>query len=146
MPLDAEGVRQRQRDGRAIAMRDVDRLAREGRALGDIPHVAFEQYRFRSAYRFFRDIREAELGAGAEVGLHRALAVRRDQHVAARGRRAVIEDAAELVVAYLADIGAGAAQVGKAGDRIGDGAARHLGRRTHHVVDLFRAVLVDQRH
>ena len=159
MPLDAERVGQGQDCGRAVAVPDVDRFAREGGTLGNIPDIAFEQHRLRGADRILGDVRKAEFRAGAEVGLHGALAVGRNEHVAARGRSAVrgpgqadvdsqrlhvvIEYAPELVVPDLAYISARAPEIGEAGDRVGHGSARHLRGRAHHVVDLPGPVLVD---
>ena len=91
--------------------------------------------------------------------MHRALAVLGDHDEAARGRGAVggtwqpdvdtegfhvvIENASELVVTDLADVGGRPSEVGKPGDRVCHGAARHLGRRAHAAVEFVCLVLVD---
>ena len=136
MPLHAKRIRERQCDGRAVFGCDVHSLAGELRALGQVPDVAFEQYGLRSSQRCRRYIADAQLGTGTEVGLHRALAVTADQHMAARRRRAVrtrlqpdvdaqrahvvIKNPAKLIGFNPADVRCKAAQVGKTGDRIGD--------------------------
>ena len=99
---------------------------------------------------------------GAEIGVHGALAVRRHQDVGAAGggaafRRLGLEgraggadvvgvEAADLVVLDLADEGGAGAETGDADDGVGAGAAAHLGRRAHVLVDRGGAGLVDQRH
>ena len=105
---------------------------------------------------------QPEFKAGAEISLHRALAVGGDQHVATRCRGAVfclrqadinaerfhivIEDSAELIVAHLANVSRGTTEIGEARNRIGHGTARHLGRRSHLVVNFVCSVPVDKRH
>ena len=56
------------------------------------------------------------------------------------------ERAAELIVLDLADERAAPAQARKPDDGIGRRAAGDFDRRTHRVVNRFRARLVDQRH
>src|SRR5262249_14204942 len=91
-----------------------------------------------------------------------ALPVRRHQHIATAGRRAVrgrrrakayagradivAEAAAELVGFELADEGRAAAEPGDADHRIRRRSSRYLDRRAHSVVDRLRPRLVDQRH
>ncbi len=117
---------------------------------------------FGVAHGFWRDVGEAELQAGAEIGLHGALPVGGDEHMAPGGWRAfgggiqadvdaqrahvVIENGAELVCFDLADVGGRAAEIGKAGDRICNRAARHFRRRPHLRVEFARLLFIDQRH
>ena len=162
VPLDAERIRQRQRDGRAVRTGDVYRLAGERRSLFDVPDIALEQHDFGLSDRAVCDIGKPELGAGAQVGVHRALSVFGNQHKTASGRGAVlgpwqadidakrlhvvVENSTELVVVDLADIGSCTAEVGKTSDRVGDRPAGHLGRRTNRIVDLVGSTLVDEIH
>ena len=127
-----------------------------------IPEIAFE---IDDAGR--RDLRVVDVSGvkilrGAEIGVHGALAVRRHQDVGAAGggaafRRLGLEgraggadvvgvETADLVVLDLADEGRAGAETGDADDGVGAGAAAHLGRRAHVLVDRGRAGLVDQRH
>ena len=55
-------------------------------------------------------------------------------------------EAADLVVANLADIGGARAEIGDADDGVGSGAPGHFGGRAHIGVDRRGARLVDQRH
>ena len=64
----------------------------------------------------------------------------------AGGADVVGVEAADLVVLDLADEGGAGAETGKADDGVGAGAAAHLGRRAHVLVDRGGAGLVDQRH
>ncbi len=64
----------------------------------------------------------------------------------AGGADVVAEDAAQLIVADLADIGALAAEAGQPRDRVRRRAAGDFHRRTHRVVEFARALRVDQHH
>ncbi len=108
------------------------------------------------------DVVRVQVLGGAEIGVHGALAVGRDQHVAARGRWAgrswrrrerdprgtdvVGKDATELVVLDLADEGRARPEARHADDGVRRRAAGNLHRRTHGVVDSCRPRLVDQLH
>ena len=103
-----------------------------------------------------------ERGAIPEIGLHRALAVRRNQNVAACGRRStfrglephihaerlhvVDEDAAELIVEHAPDVRGAAAEIGDPRNGVRDGAAGHLRGRPHLPVKLLSALLIDEHH
>jgi hypothetical protein len=102
-------------------------------------NVAFEKHRFGCAHGPIRYIGKPKFSAGAKIRLHRALAIRGNQNVAACCRCAfrgfgqanidtqrlhvMIENSAKLVVAHLADIRGRAAEVGEAGNRVGDRAS-----------------------
>ena len=108
------------------------------------------------------DVRRGEVLRGAEIGVHGALAVGRDQNVgaarggAAFGRLGLEGDAggadvvgverADLVVLDLADKGGARAETGDADNGVGARAAGHFGRRAHVLVDRGGAGLVDQGH
>ena len=110
----------------------------------------------------FVDVGRIEVLRGAEIGVHGALAVRRHQDVAAAGGGAAFGrlglegdaggadivgvEGADLVGLDLADEGGAGAETGDADDGVGAGAAAHLGRRAHILVDRGGAGLVDQRH
>jgi hypothetical protein len=108
------------------------------------------------------DVIGPELDARPQIGLHRALRVRRDEDETARRRRllrqgrcrerdarradVVPEHRTQLVVAYLADIAGLAAQRGDAGGGIGGRAAGDLDARPHRRIEQLRLLGVDQRH
>ena len=103
-----------------------------------------------------------ERGAIPEIGLHRALAVRRNQNVAACGRRStfrglephihaerlhvVDEDAAELIVEHAPDVRGAAAEIGDPCDGVRHRATGHLRGRPHLPVKLLGALLIDEHH
>ena len=160
--VDAERIRQRQRDLAAGAMRNRRGLHKGFLGAVRIPQIAFEIDDARSF-----DLRRVDIGGrqvlrGAEIGVHGALAVRRHQDVGAAGGGAacgglrLIGDAggadvvaveiADLVVLDLADIGGTRAEIGDADNGVGGRAAGHFRGRAHVAVDRRRARLVDQRH
>src|SRR5262245_4094860 len=99
---------------------------------------------------------------GTEISVHRALAVGRDQYVAAccrwtgrggrcrkrdAGRADVVgKDATELVVLHLADEGRARTEACHAYDGIRRRAAGNLHRRTHGIVEFRGLALIDQLH
>src|SRR5437899_10841596 len=162
MPVDAEGIRERQRDlppgrvgeagghtKRVLGGRRVEEVALqiEDAPAGDEPRI---------------DVAGAELRRRAETGAHRALRVRRHHDEAAAGGRparrrrrrvahagrakVVAEDLPQLIVTDLAHIVCAAAERGDPDDRVGGGAARDLDGGAHGVIDLARARLVDEMH
>jgi hypothetical protein len=108
------------------------------------------------------DVVGAEIDAGAEIGLHRALRVGRHEDHAARGRRAaargrraesdaggahvVTEHVAELIGAHLADVSRAHADRRGADDGIRRRAAGDLDAGPHRRVERLGARGVDQCH
>ena len=108
------------------------------------------------------DIGRGEELRGAEVGVHRPLAVGRDEDHRAAGRVAagqrrrlemdaegmhvVAVDDAELVVGDLADEGALAAERGDAGRGVAGAAAGGFDRRPHEAVEALGLRRLDQAH
>ena len=128
-----------------------------------VPQIAFEVGDLGAGDQLAVDVLRTQLGAGAEIGVHRPLRVGGDDDQAAAGRTArrsagVPPKAtpsetmswrkmrAELVVLGLADEGAAAAQRGDGGDGVGGRAAGDLDRRAHRRVERLGALGVDQRH
>ena len=108
------------------------------------------------------DVGRRQLLAGGEVGVHRALAVRRDQDHRARRRRAVgqrrgremdaerlhvvAEELSELVVGDLADEGGAPAEGGDARRGVAGAAAGDELRRAHVAEEPVGLRAVDQPH
>ena len=69
--------------------------------LGRVPQIAFHVGDRRAADLVFADVGRGELLAGAEIGVHRPLAARREQDHRARRRRAVLQPAHAVVDADL---------------------------------------------
>ena len=86
--VDAERVRQRDRDQPAGGMRRIEGLQHRLLGLRRVPQIAFDVGDLRGAHDARCRCRRAEAGAGAEIGVHGALRVGRHQDQAARGRRA----------------------------------------------------------
>ena len=76
---------------------------------------------------------------------HRAV-VRAGPELDADREHVVAEHLAELVVVDLADVGGAAAEAGDTAHRVGGRAAAHLHRRAERLVQLDRAIGVDQVH
>ena len=143
-------------------MGDRGRLAERLLSQRRVEEIALEVGDLRRRDDLGIDVGGAEIGAGSEIGVHRPLPVRGHQDQAARrtgaaGRRGGVEahpdrrdvvavDIPEKIVAHLADIGAGAAERGKAGHRVARRPARALDRRPHHRIERLGARGVDQRH
>ena len=161
--LDAERIRERERDPAVGAVRDLggapDGVLRRGR----VPEVALEVGDRRALDQRLVDVGRVELGAGTEERAHRALGVGRDDHEAATGRRTVGRGRRVEVHARRCAGRArtpcrtcrrrsrpmNAALPPNAGDADGGvrgRAARDLGGRTHLGVDLVGAGRVDHRH
>ena len=127
-----------------------------------IPEIAFEIEDAGAGDQLVVERGGRQELACAEEGVHRALAIGRHKDKAARGRRVagtgrgveidadgadvMAEDLAQLVGRDLANEGALRAQRGHAGQRIGRGTARNLGRAAHGVVEFLRPIGVDQGH
>ena len=160
--VDAERIRQRQRDAAIGGAGDLAGLEERRLRRRPVPHVAFEIDDARRADQGLVDVVGRQMGAGAEKGVHRPLAVGRHVDEAAPGRRAIgggrggeadagraqvgDEGAAEGVVLDLADIGAADAERGDADDRVGRRAAGDDARLDARRVERLGALLVDQRH
>ena len=87
--VDAEGVRQRERNEPAGAMRDPGRLEECLLGAWRIPQVALEIGDLGGRDHVGIDVVGMQILRGAQERVHGALAVRRDQNEAARSRRAV---------------------------------------------------------
>jgi hypothetical protein len=103
-----------------------------------------------------------EQAGDAEVGVHRALGVRRDDDDAPTRRRGgvrrsgpeghadgveiVPEDGAQLVVGDLAEVRGAAAEAGEAAHRVGRRPTAHLDGGSERPVQVHGAVGVDQLH
>ena len=85
MAIDAERVRQRQRHLPSGGVRGR-RGATEGALRGGrVEQVAFQVGHRRIGHQRLGHVGFVEADAGAEIGVHRALSVRRDHDQAARG-------------------------------------------------------------
>ena len=162
MAPDAERVGEAERHLAPGGMGDRRGLAKRLLRLRRVEQIAFEIGDLAGDDHVGVDVGGPEFGAGAEIGVHRALPVGGDEDQAARRARAarrrrrieayadrgdvVAVDLPQEVVAHLADIGAGAAERGEAGHRVADRAARDLDRRPHHLVERLGARRVDQGH
>src|SRR5882757_3915048 len=160
--IDAERIRQGQRDLAAGVVRDLRGLHEGLLGVLRIPEIAFEIDDLRACDIGRIDIAGHEVLRRAEIGVHGALAILRHQDVGAaggrplRGRPGFERDAGgadivgvhppDLVVLDLSDIGRARPQARNPDDGIGGRATRHLGRRAHVAVDRSRPRLVDQRH
>ena len=140
----------------------LGRLAVRGHPLGLVPQVALEVGDLRAGDQRGVDVVRAEQLADAEIGVHRALCVGCDDDEATTGRHTerarragerdsgrlevVAEHLAELVVGDLPDVGARPAERRDAGHRVRGGTSRLLDARPHRVVQVLRALRVDQGH
>ena len=160
--MDAEAVGQGHRHFAAVFMGDAGAFA--DRVLGKrrVPEIAFEIGDSRVGNHGGLDIARSELDAGAEIGVHRALAVFGHEDHRARGRRMRIErlrfemhalctdvvgkDLSELVVGDLAEIGGPAAEAGDTRRRIAGAAAGGFKRRPHARIEQLCPLRIDQVH
>ena len=162
IPVDAEGIRKGQGDLVSGGVGNLGSPHESFFRCGRIPKVAFEVDDTAVPHERLVDIVRGQLLAGAEEGVHGALAVGRDENVAARGRRAVLrmrrfevhadrpdvmgEGTSGLVILDLADEGGTDTEGRETDDRIGGRpAADHRGR-SHVGVKLLGARLVDEHH
>ncbi len=160
--IDAERVRQTQRDQASGLMGNPRGLAEGLLGRRPIPQIAFQVGHPRRLDRCLVDVGGSQLGACAEKGLHRAVRVGCHENQAAPGWCAAVggfrreadaergdvmaEDRAELVVADLADERPFAAERGESGDGVGRRAAGDRDRWTHLVVERSGRIGVDQGH
>ena len=143
-------------------MGDLRRLQERFLGVLRVPQIAFEVDQRRGGDLLGVDIGRAKVLRGTEIGVHGALAIRRDQDVGAAGGRAVagrlgVEghargadivavQPADLVILDLADIGGAGAEVRQPDNGVGGRAARHFGGLAHIGIDRRGARFVDQRH
>jgi hypothetical protein len=160
--VDAEGVRERERDLAAVAVGELRRLQAGRLGARPVPQIALEVDDPGRGDLGFVDVVGTELDAGAEIGRHGSLGVPGDENQAAGGRRPVLErrgletdaggadvmpeDLAQLIVLDLADVSGPGAERGERRHGVGAGAPRHLDRRSHALVELDHSRLVDQSH
>ena len=160
--LDAEGVGKREADPPARGMGDSEGLAEGLLGRWRVPEVALHVEEPRAGDEVGVDIGRAELDAGAEIGRHRALGIRRHENEAARGRGTVdrrrsgegdtrllnvaAEHGARLIVPHLADIAGGAAEPRHTHHGVGGGAAADFDCATHAPTERRGAASVDQGH
>ena len=159
--IDAEHVRQRQRDHGVTVVREVHDLADGLLGRGKIEEVALDVGDLGARDEALIDVRDAQLVRRAQVRRHRSLGVIGDEDVAASGRaltrcgdrqvhldahrrQVVRETMPEVVIGHLADIAAGTPECRDAGDRVRDRAAGHLDRGTHGVEERLELVLLDE--
>ncbi|MGY4328810.1 hypothetical protein ACVWWG_003227 [Bradyrhizobium sp. LB7.2] len=159
---DAEGIRQRERDLAAGLVRNLGRLDEGLLGPRRIPEITLEINDAGAGDLGRVDVGRRQILRRAEIGVHGALAVARDQDVGAAGGGAVFRggrvegdagradivdvELADLVVLDLADIGGARPQAADADDGVGSRAARNFRRRSHVVVDGGGPRLVDQGH
>ena len=160
--VDAERIGQRERDLAPRAVRHARGL-QEGRlGLRRVPEVALQIGHLGAPDHVRVQVLGHQVDRGAQIGAHGALGVGGDEDQAARGRRplgrrrglegnaggpdVVPEDAAQLVVAHLADEGAAPAERSQPRHGVGRRAARDLDRRAHGGVERLGARAVDQGH
>ena len=140
------------------------RHALEDRFLGArrVPEIAFEIGDLGGGNHLRLHILRAKLDAGAEIGVHRALAIGRDEdHRAGGGRKGVLrlrcvmhalganvvgEDAAQLILGHLAEIGRLATEACDACRRVARAAAGSFDGRSHARIEQFGALGVDEVH
>ncbi len=160
--LNAEGVGECQRDSAAVVVGDAARLPVGLFGLGSVEQVPLEKGDLSGRDELGIDVFGAEQLGGAEVGVHGALAVRRDHDEAAPGRRAcrggrAVEDHAcrllvvgehrtELIVEDLADVGGLPAEAGDAGNGVGGRPPGGLDPSAHGCVQRLCSGDVDERH
>ena len=160
--VDAERIRQRHRHFAPGGMRQLRRLPDRFLGARRVPQIALEIGDRGARSLVGLDVFRAELDAGAEIGVHRALAVRRDEDHRARRRRLALErpgvegdalgmdvvgvDFAERIVRHLAEEGGATAEAGDTRRRVAGAAAGGLDRRAHAAVEQLGAPGVDQVH
>ena len=160
--VDAERVGQRHRH---LATRLVgETRGHPDRFLGArrVPQIALEIGDLRTGRLILLDILGSEFDAGAEIGVHRALAVRRHEDHRARRRRLGVQwsrvegdalgadvvrvDLAEMVVRDLAEEGRASAKACDARCRVARRSAGCLDRRAHAAIEQLGPFAVDQVH
>ena len=160
--IDAERIRQCEGDIALRRVRDLRSLEESFLGARRIPEVAFKINDLSGSNGIRVDVVGMQILSGAEIGVHRALAVGRHQHVTTcRGwagrcgrrrkgdtRRADImgKDAPKLIILDLSNEGRARPQARDPDDRIGRGATGNLHGRAHGVVKLRGPRLIDQLH
>ncbi len=145
------------------ALRAIGGRALEGLlGLGPVPQIAFHVGDLGGSRPRQVDVSDGQVHAGAEIGVHGALAIGRHQDEGAgrggtlgRGARVeahtlrphvMSEDGAQLILLDLAEIGGLAAEGRNAGGGVAGRPAGDLDRLPHVGIELFGARLVDQVH
>ena len=162
MTIDDEALAGSESDLAARVARYLDRAAHCAARFFRVPQIPFEIKDACAGDQLVVERGGGEELACPEEGVHRPLAIGRDEDEAARGRglafagrrveidphRAdvVAEDVAQLVLRHLPDECALRAQRRHAGKRVGGRAPGNFLRRPHRLVQSPGAVLVDQRH
>src|SRR5690606_31052438 len=86
--LDTEAIGERESDFAARALGHVGRVPESSLGVRPVEEIAFEIDDARSLDELLVDVARAQLRADAKEGVHRALAVRRDEDERAGCRRA----------------------------------------------------------
>ena len=162
MPLDAEGVRQREAHPPTRIVRDAAGLPVGLLGLRPVEEVPLQVRDVGGGDEVAVDVLGAQELRRPEVGVHRPLGIGGDHDQAApggrtlgggrapehraRGPQVVREHRTELVVEHPTDERGLAAEAGDARDRVGGGATGRLDRVAHGRVDLLGARRLDERH
>jgi hypothetical protein len=164
VPLDAEGVAERERHLAAVLVRHAGGHPERLLGVRAIEQVALHVQDLAVGDRRRVDVVGMQQRRHAEVGVHRPLGIgRHDDDAPARGHllgggagaraerdadsaQVVTEHVAEVVVGDLADVRRLAAEAGDAGHRVGRRAATHLDRRPERLVQADGALGLDERH
>ncbi len=162
MAIDHEAFRSGEGDLAAGLARNLDRAAHGAAWLFRVPQIAFEIENARAGDELVVERGWRQELAGAEEGVHRALAIGRHEDEAPRGRGLAVarwrveidtdgadvvrEHIAQLILGHLAHEGALRTQRAHACQRVRCRTARNFPRRAHRFVKPLRAVFVHQRH
>ena len=160
--LDAEGIGECDRREPAGLARDFRRQLEGLLGFRPVPEIAFHVGDPGGGDDFLVDIGHSQMHAGAEIGVHGALALGRDQNKGARRGRAIRcglgfkahalgphvvgIDAAELIGLHLAEIGRLAAEGSHTRGGVSGRAAGNLDGRPHAGIERLGARLIDQVH
>jgi len=160
--IDAEAVRQGHRNFAAGLVRMLGGQPYRLLSAWRVPEIALEIGHLCACRLVGFHVLRSKLDAGAEIGVHRAFAIRRhEDHRTRRWRLAFqrlgIEsdalgsdvvgiDAAKLVVGDLAEECRAATKACDAGSRVARATARGLGRRAHAAVEQIGPLRIDQVH
>ncbi|MPL74143.1 hypothetical protein SDC9_19953 [bioreactor metagenome] len=161
--VDAERVRQRDPRLAAAAVAALRGLQERRLAVVLVEEIALEEQDLGVFHHLERHVLGRDLGRDAEIGVHRALAIRGDEDHRARGRqlgrgnrrvrkaRALavqrrLVEAAKCIVAHPPDEGGVEAEIAEPGDGVADRAARRLRALAHRGIEHLGALALDQLH